>query len=273
MKNKYLNSLIVALVILLVFGCSTNEDDLMQPYITGTVIPEITEVNSAFFDILDVNEAYIDFTVTTDMNVVESLSIEKTFQGTTTELGNYTSVPVNIKITAEQAVADIEGLTIDDLKLGDTFIFEVIVKTKSGLRTRSNAVLAAPLACKSDLAGAVTYEIIASDLADLVGKSGTLSWEEIGTGMYDWDSFTFGGYQALYGCCELDRGATQLFISDICNVLSMKSLDQYECGWGISSIDENTETVLTLTINGECLGFYQIKFTRDDGKNWPPFTL
>ena len=61
MKKININFSIVSMVILMVIGCDTNEDNLMQGYVTGAVFPEIIEVNSSFFDILDVNNAYVDF--------------------------------------------------------------------------------------------------------------------------------------------------------------------------------------------------------------------
>ena len=125
MNKSYKNISIVAVVILFVFGCSTNEDDLLQPYQTGAVFPEITEVASPFFDILDINNAYVDFTVTVDMEMAESITIEKTYKGVKTDLGTYTSVPVNMRVTAEEAVADINGVGVGDLELGDNFLFEV----------------------------------------------------------------------------------------------------------------------------------------------------
>ena len=144
---------ILALLLLFLYGCETNEDDLMQPYVTGTVFPEITEVQSSFFNSFDIDNAYIDFTVDVDTEIAESVTIEKTFGGVTTIVGEFTNVPANIKVTAEEAVADIEGVSVDDLEVGDIFTFEVIVTSKNGLRTRSNVLLNASVACKSSLEG------------------------------------------------------------------------------------------------------------------------
>ena len=141
MKKIHISLSIVTLVILMVFGCDTNEDDLMQAYVTGAVFPEITEVNSSFFDILDVDNAYINFTANVDMELAEYITIEKTYRGTKTEMGTYTSVPVNVNVTALEAVADIDGVSVGDLELGDVFLFEVIVTSKNGLRTRSNVIV------------------------------------------------------------------------------------------------------------------------------------
>lgn len=273
MKIRKLNISIVAMLLLIALGCSTNEDDLMQGYTTGAVFPEITEVESPFFDILDIDNAYVNFTVTVDLEQAESITIEKTYKGSKTQMGTFTTVPVAINVTAEQAVEDIDGVTKEDLELGDVFTFEVVVTSKTGLVSRSNVLVNAPVACKSDVSGEVAYEVLDSDLPEVKGQTGTLTWDEVGTGIYDWDTFTFGGYQALYGCCEQERGATILTVSDVCNVLSMRAADGFGCGWSISSIDENAGSVLTLTVRGECLGFYQVKFTRSDGSDWPTFSL
>ena len=54
MKNINIKYSTFVIMFLLAIGCETNEDDLVQDYVTGAVFPEITEVNSSFFDILDV---------------------------------------------------------------------------------------------------------------------------------------------------------------------------------------------------------------------------
>jgi len=219
---------ILALLLVFLYGCETNEDDLMQPYATGTVFPEITEVNSSFFNSFDFDNAYIDFTVDVDTEIAESVTIEKTFGGVTTIVGEYTTVPANIKVTAEEAVADVEGVSVDDLEVGDIFTFEVIVTSKNGLRTRSNVLLNASVACKSSLEG--VYMCIANgqstddgpgpdenpavDYAYEVTLTATAT-----NGIYEMSDFSGGLYELWYDIYGIG-GDSPGQISDVCNSIS-----------------------------------------------------
>jgi len=269
---KYIkNILFLVLVLALGYGCETNEDDLVQPFKTGAVLPEITEVESSFFDILDVNEAYINFTVNVDMSMAESVTIEKSFRGTTTEVGTFNTVPVNINITAEEAVSDIDGVSVGDLELGDTFLFEVIVTAKSGVRSRSNVIVNAPVACKSDLGGTFTY----STVVTAVGAGGNLggcdnpvtgeaSFDEDGAGFYRISDATFGQYDCAWG----DTPAAGVTITDVCNTLTLGGSDQYGLIYTFVILS-NDGTDLEIEWSNDYGDKGTSVLTRNDGKTWP----
>lgn len=269
---KYLkNILFLALLLGLVYGCETNEDDLMQPFKTGAVLPEITEVQSSFFDILDVDAAYIDFTVNVDMSIAESVTIEKTFRGTTTEIGTYNTVPVNINLTAEEAVSDVDGVSVGDLELGDTFLFEVIVTSKSGLRSRSNVIVNAPVACKSDLGGTFTYSTVVTAVGaggDLGGcdnpVTGEASFDEDGAGFYRISDATFGQYDCAWG----DTPAVGVTITDVCNTLTLGGSDQYGLIYTFVILN-NDGTNLEIEWSNDYGDKGTSVLTRNDGKTWP----
>ncbi len=269
---KYLkNILFLALLLGLVYGCETNEDDLMQPFKTGAVLPEITEVQSSFFDILDVDAAYIDFTVNVDMSMAESVTIEKTFRGTTTEIGTYNTVPVNINLTAEEAVSDVDGVSVGDLELGDTFLFEVIVTSKSGLRSRSNVIVNAPVACKSDLGGTFTYSTVVTAVGaggDLGGcdnpVTGEASFDEDGAGFYRISDATFGQYDCAWG----DTPAVGVTITDVCNTLTLGGSDQYGLIYTFVILN-NDGTNLEIEWSNDYGDKGTSVLTRNDGKTWP----
>jgi len=269
---KYIkNILFLVLVLALGYGCETNEDDLVQPFKTGAVLPEITEVESSFFDILDVNEAYINFTVDVDMSMAESVTIEKSFRGTTTEVGTFNNVPVNINVTAEEAVSDIDGVSVGDLELGDTFLFEVIVTAKSGVRSRSNVIVNAPVACKSDLGGTFTY----STVVTAVGAGGNLggcdnpvtgeaSFDEDGAGFYRISDATFGQYDCAWG----DTPAAGVTITDVCNTLTLGGSDQYGLIYTFVILS-NDGTDLEIEWSNDYGDKGTSVLTRNDGKTWP----
>lgn len=271
MKKLHINIPIVMMMILMVFGCETDEDDLMQSYVTGAVFPEITEVNSSFFDILDVDNAFINFTTSVDMTAAESITIEKTFRGNKTEIGTYTSVPLVVNVTAEEAVADIDGVSVGDLELGDVFLFEVIVTSRTGLRTRSNVIVNAPVACKSDLGGTFNYSTIVTsvgDGGDIGGCNNPVTGEgmftEDGAGFYRVSDATFGQYDCAWG----DTPAVGVTISDVCNSLSLGGSDQYDLIYTFF-IKSNDGTNLELEWSNDYDDKGVSILTRTDGKTWP----
>jgi hypothetical protein len=254
--NKY--KAILTLAILFIFGCSTDEDDLMQPYKTGTVFPEITDVESSFFDSFDFDNAYIDFTVDVDKEIAESITIEKTFGGRTTVIGSYTEVPAQITVTAADAVADLDGVNLGDLEVGDVFTFEIIVNSKNGLSTRSNVILNASVACSSSLEG--TYAVTASGQSTDPGPTPDenpavdFKYEVTLTatatnGIYDMSDFSGGLYELWYDIYGIG-GDSPGQIQDVCNTISYintkgpfgSNID------GGGSVDPATGII---TINGE----------------------
>ena len=277
----------------------------------GAVTQIETNPDKSFFNALnDLSAEEVEFTINvngfniTEVNSVD-LELEFTQLGVLLDLegnprdsiwapvlvANITSFPSTVTVTGQQA-ADALGISVDDFAVGDGFQLTFPIHTADGriLTVALNSDLCNEpvqpsfggcafiwsISCPSDISGPVDYEILDSqwlDGSNVNGQSGSMSWDETGSGLYDWDTFTFGGYQTLYGCCEQERGNTALFIQDVCNTLSMKPADGFGCGWEIASIDENAGSVLTLTINAECLGFYQVKFTRTDGNDWPSFSL
>ena len=271
MKNINIKYSTFVIMFLLAIGCETNEDDLVQDYVTGAVFPEITEVNSSFFDILDVSNAYINFTANADTEIAESISIEKTFRGVKTEFGTYTSIPVEINVTAEEAVADIDGVSVGDLELGDVFLFEILVTSKTGFKTRSNVIVNAPVACKSDLSGTYTYSTIVTsvgDGGDIGGcnnpVTGTGSFTEDGAGFYRVSDATFGQYDCAWG----DTPADGVTITDVCNSLKVGGSDQYGLVYTFY-IKSNDGTNLELEWSNDYDDKGVSVLTRTDGKSWP----
>lgn len=271
MKKTNIKYSIVAVMTLVLLACETSEEDLIQGFKTGAVIPEITEVNSSFFDILDVSNAYINFTATADAEMTESISIEKTFRDVKTEFGTYTSIPVQVNVTAEEAVADINGISLEDLELGDVFLFEILVTSKSGLKTRSNVIINAPVACKSDLGGTYSYSTVVTSVGDggeISGCSnpvtGTGTFLEDGAGFYRVSDATFGQYDCAWG----DTPAAGVTITDVCNSLSVGGSDQYGLIYTFL-IKSNDGTNLELEWSNDYDDKGVSVLTRTDGKSWP----
>ena len=272
MKYIKLSYALFAAITLLGIACENNEEDLIQGYKTGAVYPEISDIESSFFDILDVDNAYVKFTADADREMTESISIEKTFRGIKTEFGTFTSLPVEINITAAEAVADLDGISVGDIELGDVFLFEVLVTSKSGFKTRSNVVLRAPVACKSDLTASFSFSTVVTAVGnggDIGGcanpVTGTGTFTETGPGIYSISDASFGQYDCAWG----DTPAVGVTFSDVCNTLTAGGSDQYGLVYTffIKSIDGvNLELEWANDYNDKGVSV----LTRTDGNDWPP---
>jgi len=139
-------------------GCFKDEDEIRQAY-KEAVMPVITEINMSFFNLDDLANAYIEFVVDFETSA-KSITIEETFNGQKKTLSTYTSFPATVKITASDALAGLTGITLDSLKLGDSFLFEIVAEANNGVKSRSNIYVDCSVACESDLTG--TYDVIAN---------------------------------------------------------------------------------------------------------------
>ena len=212
---------------------------------------------------------------------------------TAINVGSITSFPSTFQLTGQQ-VADAVGFgTVDSLAVGDLFQLTFPINTGDGRRltVALNSDLcnepAQPsfggcsfiwgVSCPSELNGVeVNYVINSStsfgiDLMPLITTSGTLTWQENGgAGVYDWDTFTFGAYQALYGCCEQVRGGTALRVTDVCSKLSISAEDGFACPWSLTVVSVNGAEMNIILDGGEvCLGIIDVTMTRTDGLDWP----
>lgn len=212
---------------LLVTGCFKDEDEIRQAY-KEAVMPVITTINASFFDLADIQNAYVEFVVDFETSA-KSFTIEETFNGIKKTLGTYTSFPATVKITAAEAVAGIPDVTLESLKLGDSFLFDIVAEANNGVKSRSNIFVNASVACRSSLAG--VYNVIANgestdpeptpDENPAVNYASEVTLTETGTnGIYTISDFSGGLYPLwydIYGLTPNDCGGT---IQDICGSIS-----------------------------------------------------
>ena len=228
MKNsKVIYSILV--IFLLLSSCFKEEDELTQPYKAGAVIPEITNITSSFFDSFNFDGAYIEFTVTAENpSDLTSITIEETFGDQTKDVGTYTSFPAVVKVTATDAVSGLTGVTLNSLEVGDEFVFQIIATSKSGVTSRSNALLRASVACKSSLAG--TYTSVANGTSTDPGPDASVNpavdyeyevtLTETGVnGVYTISEFSGGLWSLWYSIYGIDFDVEGT-IQDVCNDIS-----------------------------------------------------
>ena len=110
-------------------------------------VPGITGLNPGVFDVNDLQNAYVQFTV----NLAEGTSLDKA-----TLIGSFnnnhadvtikelTSFPAVVNITSVDAAQKL-GITLADIERGDVFDFELLITTDS--RTTRSTPLVIPVAC------------------------------------------------------------------------------------------------------------------------------
>lgn len=112
-------------------NCTKDEDkwpDVMKDADTGSAMPYAYFTTPKFFDVVDLNNAAIEFTLnvnaTNKGTSFNKVVLEKSFNGGPFVVhAEYlpTDLPGNVKITVSDALNGIEGVNIADLKGGDYF--------------------------------------------------------------------------------------------------------------------------------------------------------
>jgi hypothetical protein len=144
--KKSKSIIILFTLILLLFGCEEQKDPAGARGVA--FIPEISDINPALFDSKDLENSYIQFTVTLPEGTqADEVIIQGSFNDNMERVAidQVTSFPATIRILSSDA-AQLLGLSLADIKNGDVFMFE-IVTVYNGLTTRSNDVIYVPVAC------------------------------------------------------------------------------------------------------------------------------
>lgn len=154
MKKYKILSLLV--VFSLFFGACDDTNENLVDQRGVAVSPQIESIASSFFELSDLDNAYVEFVIGAEFPAeVSEVVVEVSFGDKKAILPAYAAVPATVKLTCGE-VADALGVNLNDLVLGDVFSFQVLVSNLAGLRTYSNVVLNATVACASSLEGVYT---------------------------------------------------------------------------------------------------------------------
>ncbi|WP_010663789.1 hypothetical protein [Marinilabilia salmonicolor] len=237
-------------------GCDEEDEDPAGLRSAG-IVPVISDISSSFFDLQDLDNAYVEFTVeASGEDEVSKVEIEATYNGETGSIGSYESLPATVTVTASEAVQAVNA-TLDELALGDVVTLEVIVTSESGVRARSNVIINATFACESDLTG--EYVCLASGASTDPGPSSDINpisdyettvvlTEQSVNGAYTISDFSGGLFTLWYGMYGL-AGDYPGELKDVCgDITYVNTVGPFSSPIsGSGSVDPETGVI---TING-----------------------
>jgi hypothetical protein len=159
---------ILAFLVAIVVTFSACETDVVDPAGSRNegVVPAITNVNPAFFDVNDPANTFVKFDLDAT-SAVSEVTIVASYNGdmSRTVLKNITSFPAKDIVIYLHEVATTLGVHLDSINPGDLFTLEAL--TIQGSKTyRSSAVILASAVCAYDpdlVSGA--YKAVSADWA------------------------------------------------------------------------------------------------------------
>jgi len=222
------------------------------------VVPGISGLNPGVFDVNDLQNAYVQFTV----NIPEGTSVNKA-----TLIGSYnnnhadvtitelTSFPVIVTISSSDAAQKL-GIALTDIERGDIFDFELLI-TAGGRTTRSTP-LAIPVACVYNVNMATgSYHSVSGDW----NSEGDITITAEPGNPY---KIYVSGLEEMEGLVE-DLGPLVMFIDPITYAVTVPRKAIASVAWDYHNIAyEGTGTFST------CDGIYTMNFiiSVDEG-SWP----
>lgn len=256
------------------FDLATDADGFFE---TKGAVASFTSPSPDFFD-TGAPDAPASFEVSTLGEDVSSLRILKNFNGTgNIEHATLSSFPATVNISLSEALAG-TGVSLEDLKVGDSFRFTFETTTSTGTYTTGGSINI-PVSCSNKFPG--TYDFVSTDyFCGGDPLSGSVTITETEAGKYTFSDWGFGSYQECYGGAASSWG-TLAFVrytsddcdecsqSAECNTISIEGADSYGDSWAFS-IEKVEGTELTMSWTNDYGEFGTVVLSRPDGSNWPP---
>ncbi len=227
MKIYKIYSLLLA--ISLVLGACEDINENLVVKRGAATIPTITDISSSFYDLYNLENSFVEFTV--DLNEDDEASeiiVEASYNGQKEQIEVFkgTTFPASILLPTDEVTSKL-GISMSSLELGDVFTFEVLITSK-GVKTRSKVLINAGVACESDLTG--TYQCVANgqstdsgppaDVNPAVNYTTTLTLTEGAVnGEYTMSDFSGGLFTLWYSIYGLS-GNYPGKLKDVCGDLS-----------------------------------------------------
>jgi hypothetical protein len=246
MKNIRTIGLIITLIMILI-SC----EELPDPAgLRGVaVVPGITGLNPGVFDVNDLENAYVQFTVI----IPEGSSVNKaTLIGSLNNnhanipIAELTSFPAVVTISSSEAAQKL-GIALGDLQKGDVFDFELLIT--SGSRTTRSTPLVIPVACTYNVSMATgSYHSVSPDW----NSEGDITLTADADDPY---KIYVSGLEEIEGLVE-DLGPLVMYIDPITYAVTAPNKAIASDAWGFHNIAyEGSGTFST------CDGTFTMSFT------------
>lgn len=256
------------------FDLATDPDDFFE---TKGAVATFTAPIPDFFD-TGAPEQEVFFTVDVLGEDFTGARILKNFNNTgNIEHASILGFPNTLRISLLDALEG-TGVSVDDLKVGDAFVFSFEVTTASGTYVTGSRITI-PVSCSNKFPG--TYDFVSTDyFCGGDPLSGSVTITETEAGKYTFSDWGFGSYQECYGSAASSWG-TLAFVrytsdecdecsqSAECNTISIEGADSYGDSWAFS-IEKVEGTELTMSWTNDYGEFGTVVLSRPDGSNWPP---
>lgn len=154
---------ILALIFAVSFAACDDTNENLVKERGVAVIPIVSNVGPAYYT-LDYDNSFVQFDVDLpEGQTVDDAEVQVTFKGETAVVEKITSFPTTIKMIEADVISKL-GLSTDDVKLDDYFMFDVVT-TSEGISTRSlSGALKVFVTCEFDPELAVgSYHVISKD--------------------------------------------------------------------------------------------------------------
>lgn len=253
------NKLLYFLSLLLLVGFSSCDEEVTPVYVeAGGVTAQVNNVQTGFYNLLDLDNASIAFDLTTNGVDANSVTIFKSLNGgEPVEHAKISSVPSTITVSAADAVAGL-GVSLEDLELGDAFDFTFSVDAADGRTLKSgNTLLNVKVSCASTLDG--TYSAVSTGTSTDGCCPGELTVESevtvtsTGGGTYSMSDFSGGLYFAwyeVYGITGTDDSPGNF--EDVCNSITIINTNEpfQTAVTGDGTVDGDTGVITFTWVNG-----------------------
>ena len=300
---KKIQNIFTILCLLILLPCCENDGGDSKISTQNGALPNIQKTTNTdiFIDLLGVQSGgdfNLGFSVDLAMGKISSMNIIAFYIKTDGTLDkatlatNIVSLPATFTLTRDDLYDAFDNVNSPaDFESGDKLTISVEITLKDGtvlkiinddgtnnfssnIATSSlyNVSLTYNVTCASHLAG--TYQFSTTNTSAPSGEfaagplTGTVTFEDLGGGVYNISDASFGGWTGLYG----SGTATGVQLQDICNTISFQGKDQYD----------EIFTMSNLVVNGNKISFHwkndygeygDTTLTRTDSTNWPDLTL
>ena len=237
------------------------------------IVPDITDLNPGVFDINDLENSYVRFTVNLPEGTSEDMvTLICSFNNDHADviITEITTFPAVLTITSAE-VAQKLGIALTDIERGDVFDFELLITTDG--RTTRSTPLVIPAACMYSVS-------MATGSYHSFSPAYPAGWEtegEITLTADDEDPYTIyvSGLEELDGNVE-DLGPLVMHVDPITYAVTVPKKAIASDVWGVyhniayegsgtfSTCDGAYTLNLTITIEEGSFGAFPFTFTRND---------